>query len=261
MRLDARKAVKTLRDRNVLPDQCRAALLVGSAARGWSNRRSDLDIYLVSAEPWAGPDTVDVRVSLDPDVVRQHTFHADGCDWDLAYWLDTQVDQMVAKVSWAEYDRVRADSNDVLLPREEAFLGRIATCVPLLGEDWVARRRAEIDGSAFRSVLVARSLGAAGRAIEDGLGQLEDGDLHSSMISARLAFGHTVDALLEERGEYDSYAYKWRPRRFQAANPAALTFDEYWDVETMRDFDRDDPKKWINNILTLCQDLALKVEV
>ncbi|WP_329201389.1 nucleotidyltransferase domain-containing protein [Streptomyces sp. NBC_01435] len=261
MRMDTGRILATLRDRDLVPDQCQAAFLVGSTARGWSNKKSDLDICVVSAEPWSFPDSVEVAVSLEPDVVHWHTFHADNRDWDLAYWVDAQVDQMLTKISWAEYDQVRATSNDVLPPREESFLGRIATCVPLIGEDWVARRRAELDASAFRSVLVTRSLGAADRAIEDGLGQLADGDLHSAVISARLAYGHTVDALLEERGEYGSYHFKWRPRRFQAAQPEALTFDEYWAVETMRDFDPDDPKKWINKVLTACQDLALKVKV
>lgn len=199
MRMDTGRILATLRDRDLVPDQCQAAFLVGSTARGWSNKKSDLDICVVSAEPWSFPDSVEVAVSLEPDVVHWHTFHADNRDWDLAYWVDAQVDQMLTKISWAEYDQVRATSNDVLPPREESFLGRIATCVPLIGEDWVARRRAELDASAFRSVLVTRSLGAADRAIEDGLGQLADGDLHSAVISARLAYGHTVDALLEER--------------------------------------------------------------
>src|SRR4051812_48326953 len=83
MRMDAGAIVDALRNRNALPAQCMAALLVGSSARGWSNQKSDIDICLVSAEPWAGPDSVAVDVALEPDVVQWRTFHADNREWDL----------------------------------------------------------------------------------------------------------------------------------------------------------------------------------
>ena len=108
--------------------------------------------------------------------------------------------------------------------------------------------------------MVTRSLGAAARAVEDSLGQLESGDLHSAVLSARRALGHTVDALLEERGQYGSQLSKWRPRRFQAANPASLPFAKYWELETMQGFDPDNPSKWVNEVLTLCQDLSMKIQ-
>ncbi|MFH9005865.1 hypothetical protein ACH4E5_21880 [Streptomyces afghaniensis] len=261
MHMDVNRMVDMLRGRHLVPDSCRAALLVGSAARGWSNRKSDLDIYLVCAEPWSGPESVEVPVPLRPPVIQWESFYADNHSWDLAYWLDDQVDQMLAKVSWDAFDPVRAESGDALGERDEIFLGRLATCVPLIGEEWLARRRAQLDTSAFRSILVARSLGSAGMAVEDTIGQMKDGDLNSAVLSARTALGHTVDALLEERGEYGSYTPKWRARRFQVADPDALSFAKYWDLETMRDFDPDDPSKWISEVLTLCQDLSLKIEV
>lgn len=261
MQTDVSRMVDTLRSRQLVPATCQAALLVGSAARGWSNRKSDLDIYLVCTEPWSSPESVEVPVPLRPPVVQWETFYADNHSWDLAYWLDGQVDQMLAKVSWDAFDQVRAESGDALGERDEIFLGRLATCVPLIGADWLARRRAELDASAFRSILVTRSLGAAGMAVEDALGQMKDGDVHSAVLSARTALGHTVDALLEERGEYGSYTPKWRARRFLEAGPDTLSFAKYWDLETMRDFDPNDPSKWINEVLTLCQDLSLKVEV
>lgn len=261
MQLDVDRIVNTLRDRQLVPDTCQAVYVVGSGARGWSNKRSDIDLCLVSTEPWHVRDSIPVSVPLLPATVQWHTFHAHNHGWDLAYWTDAQVDQALAKVSWAEYDQVRATSDDVLAPREEVFIGRITTCVPVFGEDWVARRRAEIEASAFRSILVTRSLGSANMAIEDALGQLEDGDVHSAVLSTQRAFGHTVDALLEERGQYESNISKWRARRFQAANPSALSFARYWDIETMRDLDPDESSKWIGEVLTLCQDLSLKIEV
>lgn len=260
MQIDVDRMLETLHVRQLVPDTCQAIYVVGSAARGWSNKRSDVDICVISSEPWPGPETVGVPVLLQPSVVQWHTFHAAGRGWDVAYWLDGQVDQMLAKVSWSAYDRTRASSDDVLAPREEVFLGRIVTCAPLFGEDWLERRRAEIDASAYKSILVTRSLGSAGMAVEDALGQMENGDLHSAVLSARNAFGHVVDALLAERGEFECQITKWRARRFQEAGPAALSFARYWAIETMRDFDPGEPDKWVSEILTLCQDLSLKID-
>lgn len=262
MQIDVGRMMDTLRARQLVPDTCQAAYVVGSAARGWSNNRSDVDLCLISTEPWSVPESIDVPVPLQPATVPWHTFHADNHGWDLAYWLDDQVDQMLAKISWAEYDQTRASSDDVLTPREEVFLARVATCVPLAGEDWLARRRAEIEASAFKSILVTRSLGSASLAVEDALGQMEIGDLHSAVLSARMAFGHTVDALLAERGEHESHiTTKWRARRFRTANPTALTFAKYWAIETMQDFDPQEPSKWVTEVLTLCQDLSLKIDI
>jgi hypothetical protein len=90
---------------------------------------------------------------------------------------------------------------------------------------------------------------------------MENNDLNSAVLSARIAFDHTVDALLAEQGEYESHIPKWRARRFQVANPTKLTFSKYWALETMRDFDPNEPSKWVSEVLTLCQDLSLKIEV
>lgn len=261
MRVDVGRVMEVLRARHLVPDTCLALYAVGSAARGWSNRRSDLDLCLISTEPWFPPDSVEIPVPLRPSLFRRHTFHADNHVWDLTYWLDDHVEQMLTKISWAEFDQVRASSDDVLAPQEAVFLGRMAMCVPLVGEAWVARRRAEIDVSAFRSILVTRSLGAANLAIEDALGQMEIGDHDSAVLSARIAFDQTVDALLAERGEYESHIPKWRARRFRAADLRTLTFSSYWAIETMREFDHENPSKWISDVLTLCQDLALKVNI
>ncbi|WP_159000906.1 hypothetical protein [Streptomyces sp. SBT349] len=261
MKIDTARVREILHDRQLVPDTCQAAFVVGSSARGWGNEKSDIDIYLVSGEPWSGPEMIDVSVPLRPATVGWHTFFADNRGCDLAYWLDDQVDQMLAKISWDAFDRARAASGDALTVREEVFLERVTTCLPLIGEDWVARRRAEVGASAFRSILVTRSLGQADRAVEDSLGQLEGGDPHSAVLSARIALHHTVDALLEEQGNYGSEPPKWQARRFRETSPATLSFARYWELETMREYNPDDPSRWINEVLTLCQDLALKIEV
>lgn len=249
-----------LERRSLLPEPTLAAFGVGSVARGWANPGSDYDINLVSTSPWeTGSGTV-LRVLLDPPTLPAEVLRVDDRAWEVKYWLDDQVDQLLEKVSWAAYERSRA-AGQLLVDTEEVFLERLATCVPLAGEDWVHRRRAELDASAFRAYVVTRSLGHADNSVEDALGQLKAGDLESAVLSARKAFGNAVDALLESLGEYGFHLPKWRARRFRAAAPAALAFDDYWALETMRDLDPADPAAWVERVLHVCLELALATEV
>ncbi|GLY26197.1 hypothetical protein [Micromonospora sp. NBRC 101691] len=254
------KFLNVLDQRSLVPLDCKAVLLVGSAARGWTNVRSDYDFYLVSGTPWPGDDRDSIRLPLDSPTIQTEAFYADGRRWEMTYWLDDQIDQILAKVSWAEFERDRA-AGQMLVSHEQAFLERLANCVPLAGEEWVSRRKQELDSSAFRSLVVARSLAAADDAVEDALGQVESGQMESAVLSARKAFGHAIDALLEQHGQYGSYSPKWRPHRFRAAMPSGISFARYWRLETMRTFDEKCPSDWINEVLTLCQDISLKVEV
>ncbi|MGE5829250.1 MAG: hypothetical protein ACM30G_12950, partial [Micromonosporaceae bacterium] len=198
-------------------------------------------------------------VPLDPPEVWATAFDSHGRFWEVTYWLECQVDQMLQKVSWTQFEHDVKPG--VLAPREEVFLGRLPTCVPLAGQPRIESWRATLDESAFRALCLSRSLAAADNAVEDALGQLDGGDLHSAVLSARKAFGHAVDALLEERGEYGSLWEKWRPQRFRAARPAVLSFEAYWRLETMQTFDPDAPADWVHDILTLCQDISMKVEI
>lgn len=248
-----------LRARGLIPSGTLAAFVVGSAARGWHNARSDFDVYIVTSVERVTPTSCSVPVPLEPPCLRTELFYARGRRWEVTYWLESQVDQIFAKVSWEAFEDGRA-TEDTLDLREELFLARLDTCVPLLGEDWVERSRARLATSAFRSWVVVRSLGAADDAVEDALGQLEAGDLESATISARMAFGHVIDALLESLGEYGSHLPKWRPNRFKAVAPQAVSFAEYWRVETMQGYDAADPAPWIKEVLTLCQDLAMRVD-
>lgn len=252
--------VDTLELRGLLPDDCLAVLLVGSAARGWDNRNSDFDFYVVTTRSWTSDTCQSVAIPLDPPTLPVEIVYHSGRRWELRYWLNTQIDQMFEKVSWSEFERDRTE-RQVLSPPEELLLARMTDCVLLRGPDWLADRRARLAESAFGPIVVARSLAAADDAVEDAMGQLAAGQVHSAVLAARQALGHTVDALLEQHGEYGSYLVKWRPQRFQAARPAALGFDEYWELETMRTYDPLNPGKWINDVLTICQDVAAKVTI
>ncbi|WP_405881009.1 hypothetical protein OG762_21915 [Streptomyces sp. NBC_01136] len=250
--------LEPLRQRELIPADCLAAFVVGSAARGWNNARSDHDVYVVTTRAWDTSTSRPIPMPLNPPGVRSETFYEDGRRWEVTYWLDSQIDQLLAKVSWQEYERGLA--GEALTPREEVSLGRIANCLTLLGEDWVEDRRKRLTDSAFKSFLVVRSLNLADDAVEDALGQMEAGNPESATISARRAFGYAVDALLESHGEFGSHMPKWRPNRLRIVAPSFLTFERYWALETMRSYDAADPGSWIREVLTLCQDISMRVE-
>ncbi|MGA5699815.1 nucleotidyltransferase domain-containing protein [Peterkaempfera bronchialis] len=248
-----------LRQHGLIPRGALAVFVVGSAARGWHNPRSDFDVYVVTRTERVSSSGGTVPVPLEPPRLSTELFYTQSRRWDVTYWLDSQIDQIFAKVSWEAFETGRV-TEDTLVLREELLLGRLGSCLPLLGEAWLARCRSRLAESAFHSFAVVRSLGAADDAVEDALGQLEAGDLESATISARLAFGHVINALLESHGEYGSHLPKWRPNRFRAVAPQAISFADYWRVETMEGYDTADPAPWIEGVLTLCQDLAMRVE-
>lgn len=253
-------SVASLGARDLLPPDCLAVLCVGSVARGWDNEQSDYDFVIVSRSQFAAPPGSQlVSVPLIPDITPTVAIHVEGRRWEIKYWVDEHFDQMLAKVDWSIFDG--ASFSRILVEAEEITLERLSSCIPLLGADWAAKRRGEVAQSAFRASVVTRSLAGLDSAVEDALGQSAAGDLYSATLSARRAIGHVVDALLDSRGCYGSLQPKWRARRFRSALPPELTFDDYWAMETMRDFDPDAPQKWIDNVLALCAQLAMEVEV
>jgi len=249
-----------LERRSLLPQPTLAAFLVGSVTRGWANPLSDYDINLVCTRQPVGAGGKALLVHLDPPTVQAEVLRVADRRWEVKYWLDDQVDQLLAKVSWPAFEQSGV-AGQLLTDTEEVFLERLVTCVPLAGEEWVGRRRDELDASAFRAYVVTRSLAQSDNSVEDAIGQLEMADLESAVLSARKAFGNAVDALLESAGEYGFYLPKWRARRFRAVSPAALSFEDYWAVETMRDLDPQAPAKWVEMVLGVCADIVLAIEI
>ncbi|RKR91080.1 hypothetical protein BDK92_5468 [Micromonospora pisi] len=245
--------------RGLVPADCRAAFVVGSFARGWANASSDVDMYLVCDQAWRSATNGVEYLPLEPAEVATEVVHVGGQRWELKYWLEAQVDQMIDKVSWASFE-TGLPTGQILTTWEEEFVERMLTCRPLTGEDWVLRQRAKITSSAFRAFVVADCLSNADDCLEDVMGQLASGDVESALLSVRLGFGHAVDALLASQGEYGR-APKWRARRVREVNPPLLPFERYWAVETMRAFDPAEPRQWIQEIADLCKSLSMEVEI
>ena len=253
--IDTATVLPTLCQNSVRPDDTVAVFLSGSLARGWGNETSDLDVLVISRNLHEGAEGEQIHVALQPDTLGSARIFADGRRWDIQYWSRDQVEQLLEKVSWASY-------KDPAMPwasassEEVAMLERLPYAVAVEGENWLVDVRRHLIESAHRFVLVGMSLRMAGNYIEDAAGQMESGDMHSAVLATRLAFGHTVDAVQASLGQFGSTWPKWRARRMALVDSPHLSFEQFWEVETMKAFRQDDPAAWIDSTLLLCRHLA-----
>jgi hypothetical protein len=259
LELDLDQVRRTLHEDGLLPEGVLTVFIGGSAARGWEHARSDADVYVVATAPWQGESNGFNSVGLDPSAVPTNVTYVDGRRWELRYWLDDQVDQLLAKVAWDQFEHVDSTA-ELLNIYESGLLGRIDTALIVEGGDWVRKRREQIGTSAFRSMLTLKLLAATDRCAEDACGMLEAGELHSAVGSAQMALGRAADAVTLNAGEY-SLEEKWRARRMRTVNPAILPFDRYWELATMRSFDPQRPAEWVQAVVSLCREVSLEVEV
>ncbi|HEX5114236.1 MAG TPA: hypothetical protein VFW65_03455 [Pseudonocardiaceae bacterium] len=259
MTIDYRARITDLVAAGLVPATSRCVFAAGSLVRGWGNSSSDVDVYVVSDEEWRSDTAVYTSVGLEPATVVGESTRLDGVAWDLHYWLDSQVDQVMAKVSWEAYE-AGGNAGSRLASPEIALLERFGHGVDGLGGDWLSARRKALADSAFAVIRVSYELMYADSYAEDAVGQLACDDLHSAVLSARTAFGHAMDALLAHHGEYN-HNPKWRARRFQAANPTLLSYEDYWALETMRSYDPADPAAWVIEALRACRQVSLEVSV
>jgi hypothetical protein len=248
-----------LRGRGLLPEPTRCVFACGSLVRGWGNPGSDLDLYVVGVEQWQGDDSGRVPVALPSATVLTHAIHVGDRRWELNYWTAAQVDGLIGKFAWELFD------NGSLLaqPLSEAELKcaeRLTYAVPVTGAGWLRERRERVDRSAFRAVTVTVALARSDDHIEDLAGQLEVGDIHSAVLSARFALGYAVDALLASRGHL-GLEQKWRCRRFQDLTDLPISFEEYWALDTMRSYDPSQPGRWIDHVVALCRRISSQVQI
>lgn len=231
----------------------------GSTVRGWSNQHSDLDLYAILPE---------VREPADGEFTKIPCGAAGGhfyrralvgaVDGDLQVWRRAQVVSLVTAMHISEVHESRV-VGIALTNYEVDFLGRLWHGRALSGGDDVARWQQRLRASDARQVMADRSLRLADNAVVDAVGQLETDDVRSATLAVLRAHGHAVDAALAMCGEF-SASSKWRARRVEEARPAQFTLDEYWAVETMRDYHAD-PVTWIEGVLVTCQNIAASVEL
>lgn len=258
--LELEPVLAALRERDLIPADTVAVACVGSVARGWANAASDVDLNVFTSSPATVPGAVALTVRLQPDVVPTLAVRAQERQCEVKWWTTGQVDQLLERVSWERFE-AGGGSARFLSDTEELCLDRFVSCLPLVGTDWMAETRRKLEESAFRAFATVRSLAGVDTAVEDALGQLAAGDDESAVLSARRALGHGVDALLESHGVFGSAQPKWRARRFREAAPPELSFEDYWDLETMRHLDPGAPAAWVRRVVDLCRRLSTGVEI
>ncbi|WP_431043040.1 hypothetical protein ACQUSR_14870 [Streptomyces sp. P1-3] len=245
-----------LRAQGLLPDAPRCVYQAGSIVRGWGNPTSDVDLYVITDQEWSG--RVDgAPIPLGADIFHSIETYVEGTRCDIRYLTDAQVEAVLAKVSHEAFDS--AVGEGVQLDRQETVLLEwLRHGVALENEEWLRRRSDELKASAFGAVLVQRGLNYADSRVEDAVGQMSIGDLESAVLSAHVALGYAVDALLASHAEYGQNP-KWRARRFRSVAQSVLSFEDYWALETMQSFDPADPAAWVNEVLPVCRKISMEV--
>ncbi|MFF1340784.1 hypothetical protein ACFVYT_23210 [Streptomyces sp. NPDC058290] len=260
MTYDTSGVIAALGSRNLLPDAYETVFASGSLIRGWGNPTSDLDVHVVTKDVWISTIDETNHVALEPNTLQYEGTFVDGRRWDIEYWTSSQLEQVLSKVSQEQF----ADGQGTwrtLSYHEIAMLERLPYAAAADDGAWLTATRERLAASAHRSVLIVNSLKQADSYTEDAAGQIARGDLHSAVIATKNAFNHAVDALQASLGQFGSLWPKWRARRMEILNPALLPFDTYWAIETMRSFDPDNPQKWVEETIAVCQRISMEVSV
>ncbi|WP_431944761.1 hypothetical protein [Micromonospora marina] len=259
MNTEYSRHLSQLRDRGLVPDTVRAVYVAGSRVRGWGTAGSDLDFYVIVEDRWPVPGSNVAPVALRPDTITIELIRVNREQWYVQYWLDSQVDQVLEKVSWTEFE-TNESVGALLTSREVDFLERLTYAVAVTGEDWLLQRRQQMQRSALRSILTSRSLHNSHLFLEDAVGQLRSGDVESAVLSARLALGCAIQALLADNGRF-TQSTKWSARQLRDTPQDVLSFDEYWELETMRDYSPEHPGRWVEDVLAVCRRISQAVRV
>jgi Nucleotidyltransferase domain len=250
--------LETLSGRNLLPEQCRAVYLTGSRVRGWDNDASDVDVVVVSPEPFTPPVEKAEFVGQGALRIRHAKMSVEGRAHDLEYWTEDQVQRLLRKVSWQVFELGQGQERQFMV-YEINFLDRLGHVLPMHGEPAVRAWQETLRASAFRAARVAFWLHEARNYRAASEGQLRSGDVHSATLCARLTVECAVDALLARHGQL-SPSGKWRARRFMEITPTTLTFDRYWRLQTMEDFDAARPGTWISTALNEVSPVIAEVD-
>jgi hypothetical protein len=258
--VDFTAVVPELKARGLLPDEYDGVFCSGSIARGWGSSTSDLDVTVVAPRQWTSSQAETQHIALTPDVLQYETIFVDGMRWDVEYWTSGQFAQVMDKVSTEQF----ADEHGTwrsLSYHEIAMLARFPYAVPTEDDGWLRAAQLDLAASAHRSVLIARSLREADGYTEDTAGQVENGDLDSAVISARLALQNAIDGLTAYHGQFGSLWPKWRARRMQLIESDVLSYERFWELETMAGYRREDAVAWIEAAIGVCRAVSMAVEL
>lgn len=254
------EVVGQLQHLELLPETMICAFATGSLVRGWGNATSDLDVVVISEQPWTSTTGATTPVLLDPPALQWEHTRLGDLPLEVEYWTVAQLDECLGKFAPADKP-VGAKPWVGLSHDERSFLERIPYGRPLAGDAHVEHYRQQFFASTFTHSFLCSSFDTMDGFVEDAIGQAEAGDVRSAVLSVRLAFGHCIDALLADAGQYGSRWPKWQARRFAEARQSIVSDEEYWGVQTMADYDPADPAAWVSRVARICQRVATHVTI
>jgi hypothetical protein len=248
-----------LKAEHAVPAEAVSVFVTGAVASGRSHARSDLDVYVIAGrlDPVKPTDCVFRGVDGEPIpfLVR---YVADGYRLDVEYWRETQVEHVFRRVSERPLDGTRMIGLN-LTEDDLDFLSDIWIGKALAGEEWLLARQEALRAARLNLLVASRRFSQADSSIEDALGLLETGDQSTALLAAGIAFTFVVDGLVAAEGELSPNP-KWRAEKVRCAQSNALSWDEYWDLETRRHLDPAQPEPWIRHVLARCQELMLSLD-
>lgn len=252
------RSLDQLPDGIAVPADAVCVFVSGSLVAGWGHAASDVDLYVVTREPVPMTSTavLDLALTSQP-VLAVAVFGPDGMRYDIEYWTLAQAEELLTAIE-ARDDRGRAFATALSYHDIDWFF-RLSIGVALTGDEWLRSAQRRIAMSALPVILASQEFSQADGFTEDALGLAEAGDQESAVLAAHSALGHAVDGYLFARGSF-SPGVKWRYRKLAALPSSALSLEEYWQLELMRDLDPHDVKPWIARVVEACQALMLEVD-
>lgn len=237
-----------------LPEKPLCVYLSGSFASGMAHAASDFDIFVVTEQPFLPEDQTGVgHVSTEPHSYPIVISDLPEGRCDIEYWLALQVDGLLAL--FASGNSTLGFSID-----DVDFLYRLSIAQPLSGASWLADRQEALARSEFASMVGQRSFGTADSLFEDALGMLQVGDTLSAVLAAHEGFGRAIDGLLASHQQF-SPRRKWRAQKLIRAEPDQISLEEFWAIETMRDFDPARPEVWVLSVVERTRELMMETEL
>jgi hypothetical protein len=257
--VDYHHCLDELRRQDRVPASYLTVYASGSIVRGRGNPSSDLDIFVITTDPWSSETAHEEPVTLRPDRVLVEGMYAGDVRWDVEYWLEAQVEELLAKVAPDQLAGGQP-AGRYMTEKEIDFLRMLSHSTPVAGDDWWQATRQRLAESSARSVMALRALHTLDVYTEDAVGQLAAGDVESAVLSAKLAWRFAVDALLCSHGEFGE-SPKWYARTLRELQAPELGHDEFWAVETMASLDAAAPERWVEEVLGLCQRISTEVRL
>jgi hypothetical protein len=147
-----------------------------------------------------------------------------------------------------------------LIRAETALLSWLPKAAVLTGQQWVDRQRAAVAATAYQKIVVSEFLGQSDSLAEAAVGFLEVGDYAGAVSAARAAVWAAIDAMLFSRGE-PGVREKWRARRIAQVKAESVTPEQYWEFETMRNFEEANPGAWVEAALQWRMRIALDIDI